>query len=732
LNPHIIKNLPMPTKSIHLLLLLFWLPGFCGLEAQVPISEARLEALGTTVTVRGVALNGQELGVVRYLQDPTGGIAIYPGTGSVDGFEYVEAGDSITVTGQLVDFNGLLEISPVTAFTIHSVNNPLPSPKLITSSELGEAVEGQLVKLECASFGQTGSFQGNTLYNLGHYSGANFNLYLGSNHPLGGSSIPSAAVDLVGIASQYNSYQLLIRDVADLATSLCFFILDGPKLTDLTTNSLSFSWTTNDFSSTNVRWGTTPAMEHVQEQSNSTLSHEFTIEDLDPATFYYVQVYSDNGQEQVMSAPRLYSTASNSSGLMEVYFNKSTDPSYSTGPLPNGVGPDVVEAFILSKIEAAQHSIDITMYNTTRDWLVDALEEAVDRGVQVRYIADDQTGNSALSPTPDFPVLYGNSGGALMHNKFMVFDANATADAYVITGSLNLTFGNVFEQFNNVVGIQDEALAKAFTLEFEEMWGSSGPEPNFAEARFGDEKTSNTPQQFKIGDTWVECYFSPSDQTTARIREALETADETIDFALLLLTMDELAIALKDAYFDLVDVRGLVNSGSEPSSDFYFLQAQGLEIYENWLFDILHHKYAIVDAHLPDSDPLVITGSHNWTFSAETQNDENTLIIHNADIANIYLQEFEARWQSIVSTEESHANFSVKVFPNPADAHLFLSGVPEGAFEELRLIDLLGRVQWTGAFQPSIPTQPLNAGLYWLQLCTAAGQWISYKVQVQH
>jgi len=49
----------------------------------------------------------------------------------------------------------------------------------------------------------------------------------------------------------------------------------------------------------------------------------------------------------------------------------------------------------------------------------------------------------------------------------------------------------------------------------------------------------------------------------------------------------------------------------------------------------MHHKVMIID------DKIVITGSYNLTRSAETQNDENTLVIHDDGIARIYLAEFE-------------------------------------------------------------------------------------------
>ncbi len=38
---------------------------------------------------------------------------------------------------------------------------------------------------------------------------------------------------------------------------------------------------------------------------------------------------------------------------------------------------------------------------------------------------------------------------------------------------------------------------------------------------------------------------------------------------------------------------------------------------------------------------IVIAGSYNFSRSAEERNDENVLIIHNAQAAEIYLDEFE-------------------------------------------------------------------------------------------
>jgi len=49
----------------------------------------------------------------------------------------------------------------------------------------------------------------------------------------------------------------------------------------------------------------------------------------------------------------------------------------------------------------------------------------------------------------------------------------------------------------------------------------------------------------------------------------------------------------------------------------------------------LHHKVIVIDGR------TVITGSYNFSRSAETRNDENVVVLHDADVAASYLEEFE-------------------------------------------------------------------------------------------
>ena len=117
------------------------LTGFIALSSYFAISQsiadARNMGIGQTVTIKGVVTNGSELGSsIRYVQDATGALPIF---GS--GLSGLVRGDSVTATGPLLDFSGLLEISPVSNFTDHGpALGGLPSPLIVPISNINESI----------------------------------------------------------------------------------------------------------------------------------------------------------------------------------------------------------------------------------------------------------------------------------------------------------------------------------------------------------------------------------------------------------------------------------------------------------------------------------------------------------------------------------------------------------------------------------------------------------------
>ncbi|WP_052597591.1 phospholipase D-like domain-containing protein [Aureispira sp. CCB-QB1] len=470
----------------------------------------------------------------------------------------------------------------------------------------------------------------------------------------------------------------------------------------ITQNSFQLCWESSWAGKAAVQYGLTPNLEiGVQEASptKNASNYQVTLHHLQAATFYYVRPFVTNGTDTIWGATGYYSTQSNSTGVIHVMFNQGIDPLYSNGSIPYiNSGGSNIENEIISRINQATTSIDIAVYNNTRSAIVTALNNAQSNGVQVRYIANSGaiTSNAALNnSTLAFPVFYANTAD-LMHNKFMVIDAHSVNNSWVWTGSCNWTYTDMYTNYNNSVLIQDQALAQAYILEFEEMWGSNTASYNASNSKVGAQKLNNTPHTFNIGGRLVEAYFSPSDNTTNEIESSLYSADNDIEFCLLSYTRNELGTAIRNEHQSGTLEHGIMENINDPGSEYNWLTGQGVNLLADNHSTMLHHKYAVVDAGNINSDPLVITGSHNWTTAAEERNDENTLIIHDADIANLYLQEFTARWCEVKNNVNCSLPFSVfsntkrverveeaiQIYPNPTTGSISIE-IEEGTDERV-------------------------------------------------
>jgi phosphatidylserine/phosphatidylglycerophosphate/cardiolipin synthase-like enzyme len=700
------------------------------LGAQViSIANARTQAVGTNVTVRGVVTNGTELGRIRYLQDGTAGIAAFPNSASAAGFDGVQLGDSIEVTGTLVQFQNLLEITPITAFTVITSGLPLPAPRLIALSEVNESLESQLVRVECTTFGAAGgTFSSSGTYDISDSDGGQAKIYLRGQHPMIGSSIPTQAVQLTTIVSQFGDYQLLPRTTADLVATPCFFFADRPEQTNLSTSGFTLSWGTNLTASSVLRYGISPTdLSQSVSDPAQTLQHTANLTGLAAGTIYWIQIAATHNNQTIQSDVVPFATVSNSTGAIRVYFNHGIDNQFVGGQQPSGTSfQDCLDA-IIGRINSAGQTIDVSIYNVNRDDIITALTAAHNRGVRVRLVAAEATSNPSLDPAPPFPVVYGNNI-ALMHNKFMVIDAASEDQSWVMSGSMNWTDANMQEDYNNLLFIQDQSLARTYVIEFEEMWGTNAALPNLNNTRFGSSKRDNTPHRFIIGGVAVESYFSPTDDVTARITQTIETANASAEFALLTFTKDEPANAFIARHNSgQVNVRGLIDNVNDNGSEFDFLQQNGVPVAAHTFPGVLHHKYVVIDALQPTSDPTVLTGSHNWSFTAETQNDENTLVIHSSDIARLFRAEWEQReTENPISVRTPLVRDAVfRLVPNPAHDrfNLYLIG-DFTANEPLQydIVDMTGRAaasgRWSGGH---VDITALQSGIYVVKIITEDG-----------
>jgi hypothetical protein len=227
---------------------------------------------------------------------------------------------------------------------------------------------------------------------------------------------------------------------------------------------------------------------------------------------------------------------------------------------------------------------------------------------------------------------------------------------------------------------------------------------------------------FIIGGSPVELYFSPSDGTNAAIQSHIEAANADFEFALLTLTRDDLGSAiveLNQSFF--VSPVGAIEQINTTGSEYDFLVENNVEVYPHNISNDLHHKYCIIDHSDVGSDPTVITGSHNWSSTAENVNDENTVIVHDARVANLYHQEFQGILNAlgVTVTEIDAQATACSVFPNPAQETITVQlNDSEASGGWLRLRDSSGRLVFesqimTATHQLSVAHLP--AGLYLVQ-----------------
>ncbi|MCV6630862.1 MAG: T9SS type A sorting domain-containing protein, partial [Flavobacteriaceae bacterium] len=203
----------------------------------ISIAEARAKNNGDIVTISGVLTVSDQFKGAAFIQDATGGIAIFDS--QVHGDGNFKIGDSITITATRTVFREQIQLGTVTNITNHGAQTPI-TPKTITLSELA-AHEGQLVKVLTPAFPQPNQLLfGNSNYQLTDASG-NGELRIDNDvTSLVGLAQPASCAEVIGVVGRFNDiYQLLPRQKADLACATTFvpgdINIDKNKTIDLVT-----------------------------------------------------------------------------------------------------------------------------------------------------------------------------------------------------------------------------------------------------------------------------------------------------------------------------------------------------------------------------------------------------------------------------------------------------------------------------------------------------------------
>lgn len=332
---------------------------------------------------------------------------------------------------------------------------------------------------------------------------------------------------------------------------------------------------------------------------------------------------------------------------VEVFFN---DP----GSRLETVWHADAQKLMVSLVNQAQSSIRFAVMGFTNDDLVDALAGAYDRGIDVKMVGDaGHIYNSGYLRFSDrhIPMSIGNMAH-IMHDKFMVVD-----DRFVFASTANWSDSDLFQNSNNFAMLDSPPIAADFTAEHEQMF----------QGVFSNNKEElDNGRVYELGDTTVEVWFSPNEDAMGRVLELVDAAQESVRFTIFAMTKDQLGSSLIRKHQELVEkglvVDGDIETGVAGVIDQSQLHSNGqyheafrllgakipLRLDGNNAESLpgdyqagggrLHSKTMIID---PDGeDPIVISGSFNWSASATQSNDEYLLVFHGQRIAQLYKEYF--------------------------------------------------------------------------------------------
>jgi phosphatidylserine/phosphatidylglycerophosphate/cardiolipin synthase-like enzyme len=321
---------------------------------------------------------------------------------------------------------------------------------------------------------------------------------------------------------------------------------------------------------------------------------------------------------------------------------------------PNGGGAEATAALI----DAAQRTVDVAMYSVSSGpsnpiWT--ALQRAVQRGVRVRFILNAATGANRSKATALQGLgvhVYGVTH--TLHEKFAIVDAELPGAA-LVNGSANWSLGAMTKYSENTTVFPAHPhLVYAFQEEFNRLLARARPLSPGADQQMAPVTLS--PQAVASEQAFFTTTNAGGSTVVAdEIIRVMQTAERSVQIdvahfdarsicqALIALHQQKPALRIEV----LVDLGEYAASASRARD----LERAGIEVryktyslaYNQGRAQLMHHKTLIVD------EARVVSGSYNWSDTAENSNYENVMFIdgaapQDASCVAAFVAEHERLW----------------------------------------------------------------------------------------
>jgi phosphatidylserine/phosphatidylglycerophosphate/cardiolipin synthase-like enzyme len=371
-------------------------------------------------------------------------------------------------------------------------------------------------------------------------------------------------------------------------------------------------------------------------------------------------------------------TEDGAAGTQAVFFNRGAAGSQAYARKFGDRAPDEVperaawrwlsrgleEALLafLAQADGARYALRAALYEFQYEPVLSAFRAASEGGADVKIVYDDRRTGSKKSPSEknrtviaqvgieDLVIPRKASPSYIAHNKFVVLLKDG-APKEVWTGSTNITAGGIFGHSNVGHLVRDPEVA----AEYLSYWRELAGDPEAKALRPWVEEVTPVPEGApqvgtsvlfsprsspralewyaqRMGEAGSAVFLTAAFGISEPIERVLEEDRDYLRYVLLEKEDEDMAVLSRDP-----DNRFAVG-GTYGDTPLGRLLAERLTGLNSNVFYV-HTKYALVDPL--GNDPLLITGSANFSEPSTKNNDENMLLIRSdARVADVYLGEF--------------------------------------------------------------------------------------------
>lgn len=354
-----------------------------------------------------------------------------------------------------------------------------------------------------------------------------------------------------------------------------------------------------------------------------------------------------------------------------------SDNKFDTEKLPKALAwlANGFEKIIPEFLDVAAAVEGVIYHLTDKEWVLPSLENF---GKSLSMVYDDDAKDKAnqdaldtLGPLPNVQFLP-RSKANIMHNKFLINIEN-NLPISVLMGSANFSTDAFSSQANLLHVFQNRKLAQLFLdrkrlLQENPALAATARKAGWSEA-------------IKIGQATIRVFFSPEKKPGRLALNPVVQAIKNAKSSALFCIYTPTDKAIREALFEAGDnnkmMFGLINSISDEEPDdvienasdearvaVYHRSKNNRDVYDPSAFAgpntkagfwwelksipksvknkfpvYIHHKFIVIDGET--KNPIIYTGSANFSNNSSYKNDENLIEIRNApEIARFYMAEF--------------------------------------------------------------------------------------------